>query len=80
LTYGKRVGRLIQDAGQNQEIAYIVLQDEQGIVVATPNASNMSLTWNILSSPAPQSGCAQCGFIRCAAAAKNDFAVASGFD
>ena len=40
----KRVGlgRLIQDIGQNKEIAYIVLQDEQGIIAATANVSTMS--------------------------------------
>ncbi len=40
----KRVGlgRLIQDIGKNREIAYIVLQDDQGILAATANVSTMS--------------------------------------
>jgi len=39
----KRVGlgRLIQDIGQNKDVAYIVLQDERGIVAATANITTM---------------------------------------
>ncbi len=35
------IGRLIQDLGENEEIAYIVLQDEEGIISATKNVSTM---------------------------------------
>ncbi|MFQ5771290.1 MAG: PAS domain-containing protein, partial [bacterium] len=35
------IGRLIQDIGQNEEIAYIVLQDEEGIISATKNISSI---------------------------------------
>lgn len=35
------IGGLIQDIGENAELAYIVLQDEQGILAATRNVSTM---------------------------------------
>ncbi len=36
------IGRLIQDIGENEEIAYIVLQDEKGIISATKNVDSMA--------------------------------------
>ncbi|RMF69502.1 MAG: PAS domain-containing protein [Calditrichaeota bacterium] len=36
------LGRLIQDVGENKEIAYIVLQDEKGIIAATSNITSMA--------------------------------------
>lgn len=43
LDFRKRVGmgKLIQDIGENREIAYIVLQDTTGIISATKNISSM---------------------------------------
>ena len=35
------LGRIIQDIGENEEIAYIVLQDEKGIISATRNVGSM---------------------------------------
>ena len=36
------IGRLIQDIGENEEIAYIVLQDGKGIISATKNVGSMT--------------------------------------
>jgi PAS domain S-box-containing protein len=43
LDFRRRVGlgRLIQDIGENEEIAYILLQDEAGIISASKNITSM---------------------------------------
>lgn len=44
LDYRKRagIGRLIQNLGENEEIAYIVLQDDEGLISATKNITSIS--------------------------------------
>ena len=44
LDFRKRVGlgRLIQNLGENKEVAYIVLQDEQGLISASKNVTTIS--------------------------------------
>lgn len=63
LDFRKRagLGKIIQDIGEHEEIAYIVLQDEEGIISATKNVSSMPrlaadpLLLNAISSKQPVS-------------------------